>query len=749
MPTNPTSTLSAYELKKYSGYIKATHEKNEYFYIVDKEGNDFLFSRENGLLIIINGLDYVPIIHPVEHSPICCQGGIRKSSRVPKPSFKMKAYLQETNDIKDFSTVSHPSNTTSTSDTKTSPKLTLPIQGSTNSTSSVITKDKELDTNTTISNSEESTIVNIQHNTLSILTHLKCACRNNKAIRHMHNCGAMLHLPKISDLKYTCPICTLVKAPKVSTKPSAPRRDLTPGQMLYMDFCFYRTASIRGFTAYLSVTCYVTGHSFVFPTRSKRPPLDIIKWLIEVLKRQGYVVIIVRFDEGGELARSSEVCTLITEMNIVMESTGSYSSDLLGKDERQHRTLGEMVRTMLYSANVGAEFWCYAIMYAVYIKRRWCNYPSNKTPYELWFNKKPSFNSIHIFGAPVSIIPDEAKKETGQNKLGIFLGFASTSAVILYQDITSKNLGRARHGRVDDFFMLALTHEEFVCPAFKLLQATLNNSSVPKLDTLPPLLAYAKSPFDDNQTFTYTVTIPKSGSLGFQIIDDEIFGLPLIIDMTPDSCFTKGCKKKLQHQSWVVSIHHEEPITIDRFLEYIKFLQQNDILTFQVTLMKRIHNHNIKYQEFRSQFDSFRPIVAKSTINILSTVKYAVQLPERPDAPNDWRDVNNSPLREFWIKALYERYLKNHNVGLLSAPVPRRKLSPEAIILRSVSTFKVKATEVPDIWDLYFRVCADGSKTIQGIHFLFSHCAVSGNSSLLILIAISAKCNLVLTAFMT
>ena len=95
MPTNPTSTLSAYELKKYSGYIKATHEKNEYFYIVDKEGNDFLFSRENGLLIIINGLDYVPIIHPVEHSPICCQGGIRRSSRVPKPSFKMKAYLQE------------------------------------------------------------------------------------------------------------------------------------------------------------------------------------------------------------------------------------------------------------------------------------------------------------------------------------------------------------------------------------------------------------------------------------------------------------------------------------------------------------------------------------------------------------------------------------------------------------------------------------------------------------------------------
>ena len=296
---------------------------------------------------------------------------------------------------------------------------------------------------------------NVQHNTLSLITHLKFACRNNKAIRHVHNCGAMLHLPKIRDLKYCCPICAIVKAPKTSTQPAAPRRKLTPGQMLYMDFCFYRTTSVRGFTSYLSVTCYLTAYSFVIPTRSKRPPLDITKWLIEVLKRQGYVVIIVRFDEGGELARSTEVCSLLTNLNIVMESTGGYSSELLGKDERQHRTFGEKVRTMLYSANLPAEFWCYAIMYAVYIKRRWCNYHTTTTPYELWFNKKPSFHHIHIFGSPVTIIADEEKKETGKNKVGGFLGFASTSAVILYQSIDTGNLGRARHCRIDDFYAIS------------------------------------------------------------------------------------------------------------------------------------------------------------------------------------------------------------------------------------------------------------------------------------------------------
>ena len=81
-----------------------------------------------------------------------------------------------------------------------------------------------------------------------------------------------------------------------------------------------------------------------------------MRWLLETLKRQGYTVIIIRFDEGGELARSTEVCALLVDLNIVMESTGRYSSDLLGKDERQHRTIGEMVRTMLHSTNLPPEY---------------------------------------------------------------------------------------------------------------------------------------------------------------------------------------------------------------------------------------------------------------------------------------------------------------------------------------------------------------------------------------------------------
>ena len=745
MPDNPTSTLSTFCLKKFAGYIRASHEINEHFWTIDKEGNEFWFTPENGLLKIINGLDYVPIIHPVETPPIAYQGSLRRSQRIPKPTVKMKQYVKGKDRSK--STKQKNVEPTPVNDVQDEDR----IQEVPNLDKSDVDADLEhkIDSfsvnEVQVENRQQEESPHVQHNTLALLTHLKFACRNTKAIRHMHNTGSMLHLPKIKDLRYDCPICAVIKAPKVSANSSAPKRNLTPGQMLYMDFCFYRTVSIRGYTAYLSVTCFVTGYSFVFPTRSKRPPLDIIRWLIETLKRQGYIVIIVRFDEGGELARSTEVCALLAELNIVMESTGGYSSDLLGKDERQHRTIGEMVRSMLYISNMTPDFWCYAIMYSVYIKRRWCNYPEHITPYEKWFGKKPTFHDIHIFGCPITIVPDEPKKENGQNKVGRFLGFGASSAVLLYQDIKTNTLGRARHGRIDDMFMIALTENNFVCPGSKLIQSTLNNTPLPKFDTLPPELPYAKSPFDLSLTFTYTVLLPKTGRLGLVLCNDEIFGLPLITEMEQTSCFAKNCKKKLHTNAWIVSIHHEEPITSDRFLEYVKHLRQNDILEIQVTLMKRMTSNHTKYHELRSQFDSFRPIVAKGTVNILPIGKYAVQLPKKPTAPKCWTDLKDSPLREFWIKAVFERYLKNHNVGLLSAPVLRKLLPPEAIILRSVSTFKVKSTEVPDIWDLYFRVCADGSKMIQGIHFLFSHCAVSGNSSLLIMLAICAKCMLTLS----
>ena len=58
------------------------------------------------------------------------------------------------------------------------------------------------------------------------------------------------------------------------------------------------------------------------------------------------------------------------------------------------------------------------------------------------------------------------------------------------------------------------------------------------------------------------------------------------------------------------------------------------------------------------------------------------------------------PHKEVWYKAVFERYDKNHTVGLFSTPIPRDQLASDAVVLKAVSVFKVKSTSTPGLYDL-------------------------------------------------
>ena len=215
--------------------------------------------------------------------------------------------------------------------------------------------------------------------------------------------GSLLHLPKnLKYLQHSCPICIKIKMPRLSRNPKLSLSKLAPGQMLQMDFAFMNTQSVCGSTSYLLCVCVSTKYCFKFCTCYKRVPVDIIKWVLNTFKSQKKTTNYVRFDEGGELARSYEVNKiLIEECGIIMQSTGDYASNLNGIVERGHRTDGDVIRASLYAADLPDSFWCYSLMYANHINRRWCVYPETTTPYELWTKQKPSFNKFHIFGATV------------------------------------------------------------------------------------------------------------------------------------------------------------------------------------------------------------------------------------------------------------------------------------------------------------------------------------------------------------
>jgi len=751
MPDNPTCTLSTGALKMLDGFEVTSHDALTKLHLVNSNGINVQFETKHGNMKNVNGLDYIPLVtilrpqttfvsmapnlqaHPDDGGYMSANAAsitLRRSQRNRRPPLK----LRQSHSSPPPSSTQHPplsssppptvithhqlsSDVSSETSSINSPYLTRPTNSTAPSPLPSPSPSPPLPSHTSKSPPRQTPPKSTLHSINNIITHLKFGCRNMKNIIHMAKHKSIDKLPThLHEFNHSCPICLKCKFTKIPRNPPLPTNMLKPGQMLQLDFAFFNQQSIRGFTSYLSCDCVHTKYSFRFCTRSKRAPIDVIRWIIETLRKQNKTVNYVRFDEGGELARNIEIPKMLTEeYQIIMQTTGGYASHLNGITERGHRTDADSIRSSLYAAGLSDQYWCFALMHSNFISRRWCRYPDTTTPYEKWNQRKPSFSKMHIFGATIYVSNHEAKKLDAKATTGLFLGYGASTAVMYYLDNVKNTIKRAHHAKVDN---LQVGGNELT-PGSRIIHKHANIANV-NLPDHQLTISRIASPFKYETLFSYNVSISKTGPLGLNLEDDKVFGLPIINSMEDDSPFKHGCKKILQKNSWIIGIHHDEPITIDRFIDYIAYLRAHDILTFQITLTKRVTPAATNYAMFRNYFDNFRPIAAKATI-ITPEAKYAVQVPSKPITPKTWTDVINGDFKDLWYKAVYERYDKNHNVGLLSIPVPESEAPSNSVILRAVSAFKIKNTSHPNIYDFYFRMCADGSKQIKGLHFDESH----------------------------
>ena len=86
-----------------------------------------------------------------------------------------------------------------------------------------------------------------------------------------------------------------------------------------MYFDFFNVESIRVSTWTFVAICSATSYLFVLSSRSKRPPLDIIKLLVITLRNQDNKFAFIWVDEDGALARYSEFMKTCHNMNIIVK----------------------------------------------------------------------------------------------------------------------------------------------------------------------------------------------------------------------------------------------------------------------------------------------------------------------------------------------------------------------------------------------------------------------------------------------
>ena len=228
-----------------------------------------------------------------------------------------------------------------------------------------------------------------------------------------------------------------------------------PGQHYHIDFGFVRgqkpttptnsthaskqhgkiVTSIDGYTCYVIVVDRITRYTWIFLSKSKKPPIETIRNLLNKFKSDDPHRT-VRTDQGGELGHSTEFAAMIAACGYSLEETGADASSQNGIAERPNRTYGQMMRCMLSSAELGPEFWSFALLHAVYVRNRLWHATIKTSPYERMTGTKPNLSTLRIFGCRM-FAKKPGKRTTKLDHhtyTGIFLGFTATPKNARYID---------------------------------------------------------------------------------------------------------------------------------------------------------------------------------------------------------------------------------------------------------------------------------------------------------------------------
>jgi hypothetical protein len=105
--------------------------------------------------------------------------------------------------------------------------------------------------------------------------------------------------------------------------------------------------SRKGYVAYLLIIDGNSRKTWVYPTKTKEPPIETVDLFLQCFGLRDGTQRYVRTDQGGELARSAAFRAAIAKHGYLVEPTGPAASSQNGRGERPHRTLANILRSML------------------------------------------------------------------------------------------------------------------------------------------------------------------------------------------------------------------------------------------------------------------------------------------------------------------------------------------------------------------------------------------------------------------
>ena len=149
----------------------------------------------------------------------------------------------------------------------------------------------------------------------------------------------------------------------------------------------------------------------------------------KIQNEKGFTISYMRSDHGREF-ENVEFESFCDEQGIEHTFSAHRTPQQNGVVEKKNRTLQEVARTILHENSLPNYFWVEAVNTSCYILNRVLIRSSlDKTPYELWKNKKPNISYFKVFGSKCFILntKDNLGKFDAKSNVEIFLGYSSYS----------------------------------------------------------------------------------------------------------------------------------------------------------------------------------------------------------------------------------------------------------------------------------------------------------------------------------
>jgi len=217
---------------------------------------------------------------------------------------------------------------------------------------------------------------------------------------------------KIQDSNKTqCVDCALNKCKRSSHPPRTTPKSSKSGQSLHLDVVGPIRPEGRGNTRFILV-CRdeFSRYRVVENLKAKSQVPETVKLFINRAEQEtGNSVLSITSDNGTEFTSERLACFLQVK-GIRHLLSAYYVPQQNGTSERENYSLLNQARTLLNSAKLPKEFWPDAISTATYTNNRCISKATMRTPYELWFGRKPNIGNLRVFGQLASVLkPDHQR----------------------------------------------------------------------------------------------------------------------------------------------------------------------------------------------------------------------------------------------------------------------------------------------------------------------------------------------------